>query len=119
MSLIKAKQIDLDDLAVVFANFIAGDPTYLSLWINMLNSTYSTVVYSNDLSNLTQGQTNLLFSHATEPVELFVYRNGSKLVDGTDYTWSWSSGTTTVILTEAIGESTGALFSEVIEINYF
>lgn len=119
MSLIKAKQLDLVNLAEELANTINSN-TYLRLiWASILNNTFLTAVFSLANSNITPGQSNFIVNYSEEPLSIFVYRNGSKLIQDTEYTITPDTGFFMITLVDPVGNSNGALFSEIIEINYY
>lgn len=117
--LLKSKQIDLDDLAVALATVINNNVTYKAAWASILNNTFLTAIFSDAAGNLVDGQTNLVIAYATTPLSVFVYRNGAKLIEDEDYTVSTGAGNFTVTLLEAADNSVGAVFGEVIEVNYY
>lgn len=119
MSLIKAKQIDLNNLAEELANTINASTYLRSIWVTILNNTFLTAVFSLANTNITNGQSNFIVTYAEAPLSVFVYRNGSKLIKDDEYSITLGSGYFMVTLVDPVENSDGAVFSEIIEINYY
>lgn len=119
MSLLKAKQFDLVDLSAALVQYINENSGSKTQWAEILNTTYFTAVFSAANSNITPGQSNFVVSYATVPLQLFVYRNGIKLLSDVDFTLATGAGTFTITLADPVGASSGGSFSETIEINYY
>lgn len=117
--LYQPKQIDLQTLAVQFANVIKNNPQFLQLWISMLKSAYITAIFSNANSNLTAGQTDLVINYAYQPVDVIVHRNGLKMIETLDYSITQNVGSFTITLVDPADTSGGATFAEIIEIQYY
>lgn len=118
MSLLKAKQINIDDLITSMANSILANPAYKSLWGSIVNNTFSSAVFSDANSNITNGQTAFSVVYSA-PKEVFVYRNGTKLIALVDYSFVDNGSSFTINLTNPISASNGAILSEIVEINYY
>lgn len=119
MSLIKAKQIDLTNLAESLATVISSSTYLTSIWQSILNNTFLTAIFSLTYSNITPGQTNFVVSYPEVPLSVLVYRNGSKLIETDEYILTPNVGFFIITLNDPIGQSSGAVFSEIIEINYY
>lgn len=119
MSLLKSKQIDLSDLAAALGQVITQDSGLILQWAGILNTTLLSAVFSLGNGNISNGQSNFIITYAYTPTEVFVYRNGIKQVKNVDFTVTPNGSNFTVTLTEAVSSSTGANFSETIEILYY
>ena len=65
------------------------------------------------------GQTVFSVTYANTPLEVLVFRNGTKLIKNVDYTENDNTGSFSITLTNAIGPSVDGVLSETIEINYY
>ncbi len=119
MSLLKSKQIDLSDLAAALGQVIKQDSNLISQWAGIINSTFFSAVFSVANGNISNGQSNFIVNYSYYPTEVFVYRNGIKLVRSVDFMVTSNGSSFTVTLTEAVSASQGANFSETIEVLYY
>lgn len=118
MSLLKSKQINIDDLITNMATVILANPAYKSLWGGIVNNTFSSAVFSAANLNITNGQVAFSVTYSS-PKEVFVYRNGTKQIALVDYSFVNNGSSFTITLTNPISASTGAILSEIVEINYY
>lgn len=119
MSLIKAKQIDLTDLSNKLVELILNTPIMKAQWAQIIDNVFKSIVFSIDNSNLILGQTTFSVVYLNTITEIFVFRNGTKLIKNLDYFITQNIGSFTITLTNAIGPSIDGILSEIIEINYY
>ena len=87
--------------------------------VDIVSNVFLSHVFSVSNSNITIGQNIFVVTYANTPLEVIVYRNGLKLINLVDYVLTTGSGNFTITLTIPVNASSGAIFSETIEINYY
>lgn len=119
MSLVKAKQIDLNDLSNTLITLILSNPAMKSQWGQVIDNAFISKVFSIANANLTLGQSVLSVVYDITPTEILVFRNGVKQIKNADYTITNNVGSFTITLTNAIGPSVDGVLSETVELNYY
>lgn len=112
---LKSKQLDLNDLAVQLITLIGGNTTYKNNWKNILEvdgTIFLSAVFSTANSNISNGQIAFSVAYAIPIVNIFVFKNGLKLIENVDYTHAPTSGSFTVTLTSSVSTA------DVLEFNY-
>ena len=113
----KSKQLDMNDISNSIAVIIGQNNLLKKTFQSLFMSTFLSYVFSTNNSNIQVGQTIFNISYLQNPINIFIFRNGLKLINGVDYNKTYNNSSITITLINPIVDIDGV--TETIEINYY